>query len=109
MGKHQQGFKRNGRMLAAERRRIARQILREFYQTEAFEELPSRVRLSMLELCSKEPSYAETTNLAKQAAKKASHCHEIGPVVNAEEKDVEFHTYEQGLNSAAFCGGAANG
>ncbi|MPM13404.1 hypothetical protein SDC9_59761 [bioreactor metagenome] len=107
--KHKEGLKRNGRMVGAERRRIARQTLREFYKTSDFEELPSKVRLSMLELCSREPSSQELSNMKRFNAKKATHCPEIGPVANAGEKDMEFHIDEQSFNSAAFYGGSANG
>lgn len=107
--KRQEGLPRPGRLIAAERRRVAKETLRKFYTTKAFEELPSKVRLSMLELCSREPNYAELCNLNRFNAKKATHCPEIGPVENAGEKDVEFHTDEQSFNSAAFYGGSANG
>lgn len=43
--------RRPGRKLGAERRRIAREILRRFYNTDEFAFLPSEVRLAILELC----------------------------------------------------------
>lgn len=43
--------RRPGRKLGAERRRIAREILRRFYNSDDFAYLPSDVRLAMLELC----------------------------------------------------------
>lgn len=43
--------RRPGRRLGAERRCIARKILRRFYATDDFAYLPSEVRLAMLELC----------------------------------------------------------
>ncbi len=42
---------RPGRKLGAEKRRIAREILREFYESEEFSKLCRRVQLAMQELC----------------------------------------------------------
>lgn len=42
---------RPGRKLGAEKRRIAREILREFYASEEFSHLARRVQLAMQELC----------------------------------------------------------
>lgn len=44
---------RPGRKLGAEKRRVARQILRDFYASEQFELLPRQVQLAMLQLCAK--------------------------------------------------------
>lgn len=49
---------RPGRKLGAERRRVAREILRRFYDTDTFAFLPSEVRLAMLELCPEEDIHA---------------------------------------------------
>jgi hypothetical protein len=43
--------KRPGRKLGAEKRRVARSYLREFYETEAFLQVPQKYRLAILELC----------------------------------------------------------
>ena len=43
--------RRPGRKLGAERRRIARSVLREFYADVQFQELPRKVQLAILELC----------------------------------------------------------
>ncbi|MFA6688128.1 MAG: hypothetical protein ACOX6K_07500 [Sphaerochaetaceae bacterium] len=43
--------RRPGRKLGAERRRVARDILRRFYHTDEFYLLPTAVRLAILELC----------------------------------------------------------
>jgi hypothetical protein len=42
---------RPGRKLGAEKRRVARSYLREFYETEAFLQVPQKYRLAILELC----------------------------------------------------------
>jgi len=42
---------RPGRKIGAERRRIARMILRDFYESEQFSMLNRMVQLAMLELC----------------------------------------------------------
>ncbi|NLK04792.1 MAG: hypothetical protein GX315_00350 [Spirochaetales bacterium] len=47
---------RPGRKLGAEKRRIAREILREFYASEEFSRLGRKVQLAMQELCPAEES-----------------------------------------------------
>lgn len=42
---------RPGRKLGAEKRRLARIYLREFYETESFMQIPQKYRLAILELC----------------------------------------------------------
>ena len=42
---------RPGRKLGAEKRRLARSYLREFYESESFQQLPQKYRLAILELC----------------------------------------------------------
>ena len=46
--------KRPGRKIGAERRRVARETLRQFYGCKAFHDLPGNVRVAMLELCPRE-------------------------------------------------------
>jgi hypothetical protein len=46
--------KRPGRKIGAERRRVARETLRQFYGLKAFHDLPGNVRVAMLELCPRE-------------------------------------------------------
>ena len=46
--------KRPGRKVGAERRRVARETLRQFYGFKAFHDLPGSVRVAMLELCPRE-------------------------------------------------------
>lgn len=47
----QQKWTRPGRKIGSERRRVARQYLREFYQTEQFGLLDRRIQLAMQQLC----------------------------------------------------------
>lgn len=49
--------RRPGRKEGAERRRIARAYLREFYRTEEFQSLPRKYRLAILELCPEKDSH----------------------------------------------------
>lgn len=42
---------RPGRKLGAEKRRLAREQLRDFYGSEVFGQLPTRVRLALFTLC----------------------------------------------------------
>ncbi len=42
---------RPGRRVAAERRRIARSVIREFYATHQFAHLPSAVQVALKEIC----------------------------------------------------------
>ncbi len=46
-----EGKSRPGRKIAAERRRIARAVLREFYKSPEFEKLPGTIQLAMKEIC----------------------------------------------------------
>lgn len=46
--------RRPGRKIGAERRRVARETLRNFYGFKAFHDLPGNVRVAMLELCPRE-------------------------------------------------------
>jgi len=56
MQEERQRQARPGRKLGAEKRRVARQILREFYASEEFSRLGRRVQLAMQELCPAEES-----------------------------------------------------
>ncbi|AEV30100.1 hypothetical protein SpiGrapes_2325 [Sphaerochaeta pleomorpha str. Grapes] len=51
MGKKELEKTRPGRKLGAEKRRLARTYLREFYETESFLQIPQKYRLAILELC----------------------------------------------------------
>jgi hypothetical protein len=48
---YEESKSRPGRRIAAEKRRIARRILREFYKTPEFEKLPGAIQLAMKEVC----------------------------------------------------------
>ncbi len=58
---------RPGRKLAAEKNRVAAMTLYEFYLTDDFDGLPSRVRLSIIQLCKNR----WTDRLGRAALKKA--------------------------------------
>ncbi|HAP57718.1 MAG: hypothetical protein VB088_07185 [Sphaerochaeta sp.] len=51
MHTQQKRNERPGRKIGAERRRVARMILRDFYESEQFSNLNRMVQLAMLELC----------------------------------------------------------
>jgi hypothetical protein len=55
---------RPGRKLGAEKRRLARLYLREFYETESFKQQPQKYRLAMLELCPVKESHRTQAPLA---------------------------------------------
>lgn len=51
MNRQEKKSERPGRKIGAERRRVARMILRDFYESEQFSALNRMVQLAMLELC----------------------------------------------------------
>jgi len=51
MNTQEKRSERPGRKIGAERRRVARMILRDFYESEQFSALNRTVQLAMLELC----------------------------------------------------------
>jgi hypothetical protein len=55
--------RRPGRKEAAERRRVAREYLREFYESEEFLQVPQKYRLAMLELCPTKDSHPQNPDL----------------------------------------------
>jgi ABC-type thiamine transport system ATPase subunit len=51
--------KRPGSLAGKERRRVARSLLREFYETEAFFQLNPKYRVAIMELCPVKDSHTE--------------------------------------------------
>lgn len=68
MQTQQQRLERPGRKIGAERRRVARMILRDFYESEQFSNLNRLVQLAMLELCPVQEKACDMEEAVRQLA-----------------------------------------